>query len=241
MVTKSPLVSVITCVKDNEDYLPKCLRSIASQTYRNIEHIIVEGQSTDSSLQIIKKYISEHPHLKIKLYIRPPRGIANALNYGIGKSSGKYVHIVHADDYYYSKYSIGKAINVFKKNPGTTWLVGNHLLDIDGKVVTLENRLLAKKLGKFLIWLLPWMSHQNMFYDMGIYKHGGMYDESYRNSLDYEQWLRLIKKTPILVVNEKFSVFRVHLKSTTFNPAHLPRLLSENFRAVISNLLENSD
>lgn len=241
MVPKPTLVSVITCVKNNEAYLPQCLSSIASQTYPYIEHIIVEGHSTDSSLQIIKSYIANHPHQKIKLYIRPPKGIANALNYGISRATGKYVHIVHADDYYYSRHSVSKAVKLFKRNPKSTWIVGSHLLDFDGKVITLQNRLLAKKLGKYLIWLLPWMSHQNMFYDMDIYQHGGLYDESYHNSLDYEQWLRLIKKIPILVVNEKFSVFRVHLKSTTFNPVNLPRLLSENFRAVISNLLEKSD
>lgn len=236
MVTKPPLVSVITCVKNNEVYLHKCLSSIASQTYPYIEHIIVEGHSTDTSLQIVKKYIAHHPHKNVKLYIRPAKGIANALNYGISKASGKFVHIVHSDDYYYSRHSVSKAVKVFKNNPGATWIVGNHLLDVDGQVVTLENRLLAKKLGKYLIWLLPWMSHQNMFYDREVYEHGGLYDESYSNSLDYEQWLRLIKKIPILVVNEKFSVFRVHLKSTTFNPMNLPRMLSENLRAVISNL-----
>lgn len=236
MRSSLPLVSVITCVKNNQAFLSQCLDSIAAQNYPYIEHIIVDGHSTDNSMSIIKKYISSHPHKNIRLFVRPPKGIANALNYGISQTHGKYIHIVHADDYYFSPSSIKKAVDIFLNNPDIHWIVGNHLLDIDGKVITLKNRLLAKKFGKYLIWVIPWMSHQNMFYDRDIYLHDGLYDETYRNSLDYEQWLRLIKKNPIKVVNEKFSVFRVHLHSTTFNPLNLPRLLSENIRAVLTNL-----
>ena len=65
-----------------------------------------------------------------------------------------------------------------------------------------------------------------------------MYNESYSNSLDYDQWLRLIKDHPIMVVDENFSVFRIHKNSTTFNPKNLSRLLTENAKAVATNIFQ---
>ena len=238
MATKQPLVSIITCVKDNYAFLPQCLASIASQDYPNVEHIIIEGHSQDGSLSLIKKYQRQYPNRQIKLYIHPPHGIANALNYGISRASGKYIHIVHADDYYCSKDSVKRAVSILRKNPQSKWIVGNHLLDLGGKVITLHNNFFTKTFGKSLIWLVPWMSHQNMFYDIDLYKNGGMYNESYSNSLDYDQWLRLIKDHPIMVVDENFSVFRIHKNSTTFNPKNLSRLLTENAKAVATNIFQ---
>lgn len=231
-----PLVSIITCVKNNQQFLKQCLDSIGAQDYQNIEHIIVDGFSTDQSADIIKNYQIKYSHRKVIVFHLPPKGIANALNFGVKKSHGKYIHIVHADDYYCSSDSVTRAVNLFNSNPGTVWLLGDHLLDLNGKIYTLHNRYIANKFGRKLIWLLPWMSHQNMFYDASVYKNNGMYDETYKNSLDYEQWLRLIKRVPIKIVDEQFSVFRIHPQSTTFNPLHYPRLLAENLRAVITNL-----
>jgi glycosyltransferase involved in cell wall biosynthesis len=235
-MSSTPLVSIITCVKNNQKFLQQCLDSVVSQSYNNIEHLIIDGYSTDNSKRIIQKYVLQHPSKNIKVYSLPPHGIANALNFGIRHSHGKYIHIVHADDYYYSKDSVQKAVDMFHSNPGTVWLLGDHLLDFSGKVITLHNSTFTHKFGRKLIWLLPWMSHQNMFYDASIYKNNGMYDETYKNSLDYGQWLRLIRRVPLKIVDEKFSVFRVHTRSTTFNPLHYPRLIAENIRAVVTNL-----
>lgn len=91
-------ISVIVPVYNSEKYIDKCLNSIINQTYQNIEIIIVNDGSTDSSEQIINKYIEKYPNL-IKYFYINHYGVAYARNYGIDKASGSFFIFVDSDDY----------------------------------------------------------------------------------------------------------------------------------------------
>ena len=104
-------ISIITATYNSEEYILHCLQSIASQTYADIEHIVIDGGSTDRTLEIIKssksitKWISE-----------PDKGIYDALNKGVKIASGDVIGLLHSDDIFYSKDIIKKISLLFSAN-----------------------------------------------------------------------------------------------------------------------------
>ena len=91
------LVSIIVPVYNTSKYLEKCLYSLINQTIKNIEIIVVNDGSTDNSLEIINKIAKEDK--RIKVYNKKNGGLSSARNYGIEKSTGKYIGFVDSDDY----------------------------------------------------------------------------------------------------------------------------------------------
>ncbi len=93
-----PLITIITIVFNGEKFLEDAIKSVINQTYDNIEYIIIDGNSKDGTLDIIKKYES-----KIDLWIsEPDEGIYDAMNKGIGLANGEVIGLLNADDYYES-------------------------------------------------------------------------------------------------------------------------------------------
>ena len=89
-------VSIITAVFNNRDFIEDCIKSVLSQTYKDIEHIIIDGCSTDGTLDVIKNYND-----KIAKWIsESDNGIYDALNKGISLASGDVIGFLHADDVY---------------------------------------------------------------------------------------------------------------------------------------------
>lgn len=91
-----PLVTIITVVFNGEKHLDKTISSVINQTYKNIEYIIVDGGSTDGTLDIIRKY----ENLVDYWVSEKDQGIYDAMNKGIGLASGKYIGLINADDWY---------------------------------------------------------------------------------------------------------------------------------------------
>ncbi len=98
-------ISVIVAVYNTEEYLDRCLESLLNQTYKNMELVIVEDCSTDSSRKLLKKY-KENENIKI-FYNKENRGLSYSRNYGLKKSTGDFIGYIDSDDYvepdYYEK------------------------------------------------------------------------------------------------------------------------------------------
>jgi len=93
-----PKVSIIVPVYNTEKYLEKCLDSIVSQTYKNIEIILVNDGSTDNSENIIKAYVERYPD-KIKYFVKTNGGLSDARNFGVNHATGDYIAFIDSDDY----------------------------------------------------------------------------------------------------------------------------------------------
>ena len=91
-----PLTSIMTCTFNSEKYLKKALDSIQRQTYKNIEHIIVDGASTDGTLDVLEKYRGK----LARVISEPDRGIYDAMNKGLRLASGDVIGFLNADDMY---------------------------------------------------------------------------------------------------------------------------------------------
>lgn len=102
-----PLISIITIVFNGEEYLERTVKSVTNQTYINIEYIIIDGGSIDKTLSIIEKYRD-----KIDYYIsEKDNGIYNAMNKGLHFSTGDFILMLNAGDYFYNNYCLRKVIS----------------------------------------------------------------------------------------------------------------------------------
>src|SRR3972149_10861806 len=89
--------SIITCTYMSQRFISKNISSVSSQSYRDFEHIFIDGYSTDGTIEKINQYQKEYPK-QVKLYQAPRAGISNAMNIGIKKSEGDFLIHLHSDD-----------------------------------------------------------------------------------------------------------------------------------------------
>ena len=103
---KKPLISIITISLNAEKYIEQTIQSVLNQTYRNIEYIIIDGGSTDKTVQIINTYRGRIDHF----ISEKDDGIADAMNKGVALAKGDYVIFIHADDYFKNHSSLEDAL-----------------------------------------------------------------------------------------------------------------------------------
>ena len=105
-------ISIITVTLNSDKTLRDTLNSVLSQTYKNIEHIIVDGGSHDQTKAILKRY----PNKNKRIYTHKGSGIYAAINYGIKKSKGNFITILNSDDIYQSEKTITNVVKKIKTN-----------------------------------------------------------------------------------------------------------------------------
>lgn len=185
-------VSIITVVRNNEDSIFNAIDCIKKQSYKDIEHVIVDGQSTDSTWDVIKSNRSE----KMVLIRGPDDGIYDALNKGINRASGEIIGILHSDDLFADQSVIQNVVDEFKKNKPD--FVYGDLLYINQKS---PHKVIRKWIsGEFLKkklrygWMPP---HPTIFLKSEIYSQIGGYDKKYKISADYKFILQLFSRSNI--------------------------------------------
>ena len=115
-----PLISVITVVLNNQKYLTKSINSVLKQSYKNFELIIIDGGSTDGTLEILRQNNN-----KIDFWIsEKDKGLYDAMNKGIRLSRGSIISILNSDDFYYQN-ALKIAVNYFKKYEKIDFLFGS--------------------------------------------------------------------------------------------------------------------
>src|ERR1700743_908663 len=124
-------ISLITVAYNAQDTIESCITSVLRQKSGNIQYIVIDGGSTDNTTQIIKKYKD-----KIDLFItEPDRGIYDAMNKGIAKSTGDIIGTLNADDFFADDNILNDVMEAFTKN-GTNILYGNlDYIDQSGKTI----------------------------------------------------------------------------------------------------------
>ncbi len=179
-------VSVITASYNSEATIRDTLKSVQEQTYGNIEHIIVDGLSKDSTMEIVKEFDSVSTVVSEK-----DNGIYDAMNKGIALATGDLIAILNSDDFYASDKVIEKVVDKIKSSNTDT--VYGDLKFVDpiqkDKVVRTWNAGTFQK-NKFLYgWMPP---HPSFFVKSELYKKFGNFDTSFKNSADYELMLRFL-------------------------------------------------
>lgn len=178
---EKPLVSVVTITynlikNDREAFVRQAIESIAAQTYKNIEHIIIDGASTDGTLEIFKDY----PWLKV--YSEKDNGIYNAMNKGVAHANGKYIAFLNSDDFWNDDKAVELSVKVLEENHADFSYATARYLNDEGDFVGY----LFPVMDTFFL-RMPF-SHQSMFTKTELVQ----FDETYKSSGDFDFVLRLI-------------------------------------------------
>ena len=115
-------ISIITTCFDSDKTIAYTLSSVHNQTYKNIEHILVDGGSQDDTIKIINEYKNKNKNKKVKIIKNKKLSIYGGINLGIKISSGHYVLILNSDDILHDKDTISKLITIIKKDYSKIYL-----------------------------------------------------------------------------------------------------------------------
>ncbi len=218
--------SIITCTYNSEKYLQTNIDSVKNQNFQDFEHIFIDGFSTDGTVDVIKKYQQEFPE-RIKFFQYSPKGISNAMNKGILHASGEYINHLHADDSFYNNDVLKNVADFIKEknNPDLIYGKAKFIRD-DRSFRIIPHRKIYHKLRHWLLLLTNYIPHQSVFIKKTIFEKYGLFDERYKNSMDYELWLRLSKsKIKSVFLNKTLCNFSVRSDSQS---AYGNNMLKEN-------------
>ncbi len=190
-----PFFTIVTCTKNSGKFLRKNLKSVASQTFKDYEQIIIDGSSIDKTVEISKIFINKDQN--VKLFIYPPKGISNAFNLGIKKSLGKYLFFLNSDDYLYDN-DVLKNVSIFlSKNPDLDWMYGriNVIRENGKKIGEFPKWKIFQFPHKYLLKYINFIPHQGVFMKRSVIKRFGGFNENLKANMDYDLWLRIAQKT----------------------------------------------
>jgi glycosyltransferase involved in cell wall biosynthesis len=219
--------SIITCTYNSEKYLQNNIDSCKKQTYQNFEHIFIDGNSQDKTATIINEYKNNYPS-QVKLFSFPPKGIANAMDEGIKKAQGEYLIHLHSDDTFNNAKVLEKVAAFLEQKNNPDWIYGkaNFINTQNNQSRIIPHRRIYHKARLWLLLLTNYLPHQAVFLKKDVFQKYGLFDETLKNAMDYEYWLRLtknkVKSTFIDLVICNFSV-RPDSQSERFSsvPDHL--------------------
>ena len=193
-------ISIITVTKNSEKFLLENIKSVKFQNYKNYEHIIVDGNSTDRTTQIIKSNKKKIKFIKNK----NDKGLYHAMNVGIKNSSGDIIGILNSDDIYFR--NTLKLVNkYFNKHSNLDFLFGS----------VYKHKLLHGFKPKIINWSFGFYTTHSVgfFIKRESQLKVGFYDLKYKYSADYDLFLRMIKKFNLIGLstkkNEIFGKFRL--------------------------------
>ncbi len=204
-----PLVSIVTPSYQQARYLPDNLRSIREQTYSRIEHIVRDGGSTDSSVELLRAAPG------VKWTSESDSGQTNALNKGIEQARGDIIGWVNSDDYLY-RGAVARAVETFLRTGadavyGRCRLVdGNgHHIGFYGTESFSYERLLTRNI----------VAQPALFFSRQLYDRFGPFDETLEFAMDYEYWLRCARGLSFIYVRDLFAAYRIHAEGKTSKDA----------------------
>ncbi|NEW07084.1 glycosyltransferase [Paenibacillus sp. SYP-B3998] len=188
-IANKPLVTIITVVRNRAKKLERAMLSVFNQTYDNVEYIIVDGGSTDETVDIIKRYENG-----IDYYVsEPDKGIYNAINKGLSFASGDYIGILNSDDWYTSD-AIELSVKQLTEEDADYSGAEEYVINEDGSIVGIYE---LKPFSNIALWAQNPCNHGTMFISRKAYEAIGLYDENYRIAADYKMQLLLVTNTDL--------------------------------------------
>lgn len=182
-------LSIITINRNNAVGLEKTMRSVASQTHKEFEYIVIDGVSTDGSVEIIKKYKSQFAHLK--WVSEPDAGIYNAMNKGIRTASGDYIQILNSGDCLASDDVTERMLSALERTSHPSILYGNMVKCFpDGR--KLEDKSFAGQEITLLGMYTGTLNHDPTYIRRTLFEKYGYYDESLKIVSDWKWYLQVV-------------------------------------------------
>jgi glycosyltransferase involved in cell wall biosynthesis len=219
------MISIITVTLNAEKHLISNLRSVSGQTYENFEHIIIDGGSTDRTVQMVHDFYS-NSSISYILVSEKDEGISDAFNKGLSLAKGEYFIFLNSDDLFYCNDSLN-IISDYLRSDKNIYCFG----------------IVFKQTGKIVYPRWNWLSgeyeilHPGAVIGRSVFKRIGNFDTSFRIAMDYEFWLRAQR--------EKVNFVFIRIVLTRFDAngisnSNYPLIVDENKRARELNSIRES-
>jgi glycosyltransferase involved in cell wall biosynthesis len=208
-VDAKPLVTIVTPSFNQAGYLEEAIQSVINQEYREIQYVLIDGESTDGSNKIINKYKS-----RLDYWVsEKDRGQTDALNKGFALTKGKYCAWLNADDRFKPN-AVGEAVDCLERNSDVGMVYGDaDFIDSNGNVI---GRFAARqtdyaKLRKGYVHI----PQQAAFWRAKLWWRVGPLDPDVTFAMDYDLWVRLAKVSKLKYMPKLWAEFRLHQDSKT--------------------------
>jgi glycosyltransferase involved in cell wall biosynthesis len=198
----APLVSVLTPSLNQSRWLKDNICSVSRQTYSHMEHIIMDGASTDGSLDIL-----ERAGNNVRWVSEPDRGQSHALNKAFGSSRGEIIGWLNADDAYYDVHVVQAAVKTFEANPDVDIVYGHAaLVNAEGLIL---HMIWVPPFSRYLLCRHNFIIQPATFIRRAVLSER-LVDESFDFAMDRELWLRLSEHLRFMRINRVLAVDRHH-------------------------------
>lgn len=221
-----PSISIVTPSLNQGEFIENTILSVLSQDYPNLEYIVMDGGSSDNTLEVLKKY-----NERIKWVSEPDKGQTNAINKGLDLTHGSIFGYLNADDVLLPG-TLQKVGNVFGSRLEVQWVTGqcriinenNHEIR---KAITIYKNLLLRFHSFPLLLTTNYISQPATFWRRDLMNEMGLLDEELHYVMDYEYWLRFSSKYPPAFIPEYLASFTIHTASKTTSSGHKDVYINE--------------
>lgn len=221
-VREHPQVSIVTPSFNMARYLEETIESVLGQDYPHIEYIVMDGGSTDGSVELLRKYEG-----RLRFESRPDKGQGDAINRGFLQSHGQIFAYLNADDTYLPG-AVSTAVRHLAAHPSFAGVYGeaNHV-DEHGELIEgyptrgFDFERLAEEC---------FICQPAMFLRRDAFAEAGMIDPGLHIALDYDLWIRIAKRRPLLKVDEVLATSRMHRDNKTLRARR--QVFRENIQVV---------
>ncbi len=180
-------VSIITATYNSEKYLEECIQSVINQTYKEIEHIIIDGKSSDGTLNIIEKY----KHHIAQYISETDRGMYDAINKGMALATGDIIGILNSDDLLEGDDVISTIVHYFKKQKVDS--IYGDLEYVETSDINKIHRIWKGKPYDRKLFQFGWMpAHPTFYFKKDLFLRYGGYESHYYSAADYEFMTRYL-------------------------------------------------
>jgi len=246
---KQPLISIVTPSYNQAKYIEQTIRSVLEQDYPRVEYLVVDGKSTDDSVEIIKNYASrggvtpplpsnnrQHTLTGTRAVGLQSRGIdwwvsekdsgqGEAINKGLARAKGEIIAWLNSDDYYLLD-TLTSVARVFEENPDVVMVYGDMLaVDANGQTI---NTLKYKQLSLQDLLCFQIIGQPSVFFRREVFEKIGGLDTTFHFLLDHHLWIRIAQHGKILHVPQIWSAARYHAEAK--NRAKAAEFGQEAFR-----------
>lgn len=211
-MNKLPIISIVTPSYNQGQYIDETIKSVLAQDYPNIEYIVIDGGSTDNTVEILKSYGE-----RVRWISEKDNGQTDAIKKGFELSSGEIITWLNSDDVFLPT-AVSKAVDFFKRNPEAALVYGkSYYIDSGGK------RVGEYPTRPFDLKLLPefnFICQPSAFFTRDAYTSVGGLDAKLHYGMDYDLWSKLSKEYVLGYIDDYLSLYRLHAESKTVAQRH---------------------
>lgn len=183
-------ISIITVVFNNEKTIKMAIESVLSQSYFNIEYIIIDGGSTDKTVNIIKEYIDQVDYFNSE----KDNGIYDAMNKGVKAATGDVIGILNSDDLYQDINVLETVMNQFNQEPSIDIIYGDLVYVKSDNLEKIVRNWKSKSYYSNFFENGNVPPHPSLFVKKSVYEKAGLFNSDFKLAADYEFMLRIFKK-----------------------------------------------